>query len=148
MNQQAVIYAAQKIRDRVDPEGKIDAHQDPNGDTVHHFLWMCDQIISGRVHGRKSHRWLGYLQCAMVFSGEEDLSLEAMKELSREASAKFPGGDKIFLVDYHRQVGDTDVIMATTDEDVAEDYVQRRRKETNTSNYTVATFEDGKECQP
>lgn len=93
MNQQAVVFAAQKIRDRVDPHGQIEARQDPNGDTIHHFLWMCDQVISGRVHGRKSHRWLGYLQCAMVFSGEEDLSLEAMKALSRRASDQFPEPD-------------------------------------------------------
>lgn len=90
MNQQAVVYAAQNIRDRVDPEGKIDAHQDPNGDTVHHFLWMCDQITSGVITGNKSHRWLGYLQCAMVFSGEENLSLQAMKDLNREATGLFP----------------------------------------------------------
>jgi hypothetical protein len=88
MNQQAVTYCAEQIREMIDPHRQIDARQEVSGDTVHHFLWMCDQITSGAVEGRKSHRWLGYLQCAMVFSGQWDL--DDMKNLSRSAIERFP----------------------------------------------------------
>lgn len=90
MNQEAVIWAAGEIRKLIDPDNMIEAYRVETGDQVHHFLWMADQITSGAVTGNKSHRWLGYLQCAMVFSGEEYLSLTAMKELNRQAIERFP----------------------------------------------------------
>jgi hypothetical protein len=105
MNREAVIYAAEQIRELVDPDNRIEARQDPNGDTVHHFLWMCDQITTGAVTGRKAHRWLGYLQCAMVFSGEEHLSLEAMKQLSREAIEHYPEPEKWKHHEYEQEAG-------------------------------------------
>lgn len=27
-----------------------------------HLLWMCEEIIEGRVEGEKVHRWLGFIQ--------------------------------------------------------------------------------------
>ena len=107
MSPEAVRYAATQIRERIDPHRQIDARQEASGDTVHHFLWMCDQLIERKVTGNKAHRWLGYLQCAMIFSGEEHLDLSSMKELSREANEKFPdeGWDKLKHHEFERRFG-------------------------------------------
>lgn len=48
-----------------------------------HLNFMIDEIVSGRVAGEKSHRWLGYMQGVLVATGSA--TLEEMKSVNIEA---------------------------------------------------------------
>lgn len=46
-----------------------------------HIQEMLEKIISGEITGEKSHRWLGWVQCAIVMGGNS--SLTEMKQINK-----------------------------------------------------------------
>lgn len=51
-----------------------------------HLCWMMDKITGGEVIGEKAHRWLGYLQCAVVIGG--GATLEQVKMINKRSKVK------------------------------------------------------------
>lgn len=51
-----------------------------------HLHKMVNKIIQEEVLGEKAHRWLGYLQCAVVIGG--GASLEQVKKINKESKVK------------------------------------------------------------
>lgn len=39
-----------------------------------HLLWMCEEILSGKVDGEKAHRWLGFVQGVLFDDGQYTIS--------------------------------------------------------------------------
>jgi len=50
-----------------------------------HLHEMVNKIICGEVSGEKAHRWLGYLQGAVVIGG---VSLEQVKMINKGSKIK------------------------------------------------------------
>jgi len=51
-----------------------------------HLHDMVDKIIRGEISGEKAHRWLGYLQGAVVVGGGADL--EQVKMINKGSKIK------------------------------------------------------------
>ncbi len=46
-----------------------------------HLLWMCEELISGKVDGEKAHRWLGFIQG--VFFDDGRFTIAQLKDHNR-----------------------------------------------------------------
>ena len=59
-----------------------------------HLLWMCQQIEDNaeELHPTKLHRWLGFVQCAMMANGM--LDFEAAKTMFNEAKNAYGISDE------------------------------------------------------
>lgn len=76
MNPKAVVP---QLKDLVEKASKLPASHPEYGRD--HLLHIIREIESGRVSGEKAHRWLGWLQCALVIGGAT--TLEAMKAANK-----------------------------------------------------------------
>jgi hypothetical protein len=83
MNLEQCIKAAVQIdSDHLNPGWPVERSDDGRG--VPHLRWMLKQIISSpEMSQDKAMRWLGYVQGALVTTGQT--TLEQMKEVSRRA---------------------------------------------------------------
>ena len=48
-----------------------------------HVEYMCMEILKKNIKGRKAHRWLGWIQCAIVMGSKH--TLEEMKQINKNA---------------------------------------------------------------
>ncbi len=61
-----------------------DAFQkDPEGLGIEHIKYMLNEIATEKVQGEKAHRWLGYAQGVLVYSGS--FTLDMCKQINLEA---------------------------------------------------------------
>lgn len=60
---------------------QLPEHSDAYGED--HLEQMLIDLISGKVAGEKAHRWLGWVQCAIVIFG--GCALQDMKAVNIEA---------------------------------------------------------------
>jgi len=51
-----------------------------------HLHEMVNKIICEEVSGEKAHRWLGYIQCAVVIGGSA--TLEQVKQINKGSKIK------------------------------------------------------------
>jgi hypothetical protein len=80
-----VVSAATKlmvvIRDSM--ETQYVACRSETGTGMPHYLWMLRGITNGYIQHEKAHRWLGYVQGALV--SRNIVSLNDMKQLNHES---------------------------------------------------------------
>jgi hypothetical protein len=60
------------------------AARDEDGCGIQHAAWMLEEIVTGKIAGRKAHRWLGYAQALLVSGGW--LTLDEAKLANKRAS--------------------------------------------------------------
>lgn len=61
----------------------VKAERDPHGKSNEHLAWMLEGIATGYIQFEKAHRWLGYVQGAMVTKGAAEL--DDMKQINKDA---------------------------------------------------------------
>lgn len=57
--------------------------KDSKGTATAHLKYMLHELATGVVEGEKAHRWLGYAQGILVYTGY--LTLDECKEINKEA---------------------------------------------------------------
>lgn len=60
----------------------LDAKRDREGKSLGHLRWMCIELAHKNVgSATKTCRWLGYVQCAMIYRGLTTLEAEKERNL-------------------------------------------------------------------
>lgn len=78
-----IVAMAERCRKQIRQSTSLD-HDLPESLQPKHLLWMCDQIetMSGDAPNTRLHRWIGFVQAAMV--AHRMLDLDGAKEMFDE----------------------------------------------------------------
>lgn len=87
MNLEQIKKVVAEYKVTINQKGYLKAYRHPEDEVAGHdsrymhLLWMCEEILAGKVEGEKAHRWLGFIQG--VFFDDCQKTIKQLKEQNR-----------------------------------------------------------------